>query len=330
MHSPPAAPARDSNPTSESRPLRAQDVEIEVSHCGICHTDLHLVNNEWGMTAFPFVPGHEIVGEVTRIGTGVTLLRPGQRVGVGFLAGADFTCDECSAGRDNMCENWEPTCLGRHGGFATRVVADSRLAFPIPDAISSEHAAPLMCAGVTVFAPLQRYANASTRVGVIGIGGLGHLALQYASAFGCRVTAFTSTPEKAAEARELGAHEVVDVSKPGALAARANSCDLLLCTATADVPWNEYVGVLRRNGKLCLLGIPAHDLTLSPIPLIFFQKGVVTSGIGSRKEMREMLEFSALHGIKPQIEVFPMSEVNTALEKLSRNEVRYRAVLATS
>jgi uncharacterized zinc-type alcohol dehydrogenase-like protein len=282
------------------------------------------------MTAFPFVPGHEIVGEVARVGSGVTLLSPGQRVGVGFLAGADFTCDECGAGRDNMCENWEPTCLGRPGGFASRVVADSRLAFPIPDAIASEHAAPLMCAGVTVFAPLQRYATASSRVGVIGIGGLGHLALQYANAFGCRVTAFTTTPEKAAEAKTLGAHTVVDVSKPGTLAAQANSCDLLLCTAVSDVPWNEYVGVLRRNGKLCVLGIPAHDLSLSAIPLIFFQKSVVTSGIGSRREMREMLDFSARHGINPQVEVFPMSEVNTALERLSRNAVRYRAVLAVT
>ena len=311
-------------------PLRPHDVEIAITHCGICHSDLHLLDNDWGMTAFPFVPGHEIVGEITRVGSEVSPLRIGQRVGVGFLAGADFSCDECAKGRDNLCENWEPTCLGRPGGFAERVVADDRLAFPIPDAIASEHAAPLMCAGVTVFAPLLRHADASTRLGVIGIGGLGHLALQYGRAFGCHVTAFTTSADKEEEARDFGAHDVVDVSAPGAIAAHANRCDLLLCTATADVPWNEYVGVLRRNGKLCLLGIPGRELSLSPIPLIFFQRSVVTSGIGSRWEMREMLAFSAHHGIVPQVEVFPMREVNTALARLRRNDVRYRAVLATA
>lgn len=312
----------------ESVALKPDDVEIAVTHCGICHTDLHLLANDWGMTAYPFVPGHEVIGEVVRVGNAVTTLRSGQRVGVGFLAGADFTCDECAAGRDNFCENGAPTCIGRPGGFADTIVADSRLAFPIPDELASEHAAPLMCAGVTVFAPLLRHANATSRVGVIGIGGLGHLALQYARAFGCHVTAFTTSPDKEHEARELGAHDVVDVSRPGALGARPFTCDLLLCTATTDVPWNDYVSVLRRNGKLCLLGIPAHEVSVSAIPLIFFQRSVVASGIGSRWEMRRMLEFSAQHGIAPQVEVFPMSEANTAIEKLRNNAVRYRAVLS--
>jgi alcohol/geraniol dehydrogenase (NADP+) len=313
-----------------AKELRRMDVEIEVTHCGICHTDLHLINNDFGLSTYPLVPGHEVVGNVVRVGNAVTLLRPGQRVGVGFLAGADFTCEQCAAGVDNMCSNWEPTCIGREGGFAERLVADARLAFPIPDPIASEHAAPLMCAGVTVFAPLLRYARGATRLGVIGIGGLGHLALQYGRAMGCHVTAFTSTAEKEAEARALGAHDVVDTSRPGAVAARADSCDLLLCTVTADLPWNEYVGVLRRNGKLCLLGFPEHELSLAAVPLVFFQRSVVTSGIGSRLELQQMLEFSARHGIHPQVEVFPMREVNTALERLRKNEVRYRAVLANA
>jgi alcohol/geraniol dehydrogenase (NADP+) len=312
----------------QAKPLRPKDVEIEITHCGICHTDLHLINNDFGLSAYPFVPGHEVVGEVSRLGGAVTELRVGQRVGVGFLAGADFTCEQCVAGRDNMCENWEPTCIGREGGFAKRMVADSRLAFPIPDAISSEHAGPLMCAGVTVFAPLLRYATGATRLGVIGIGGLGHLALQYGRALGCHVKAFTTSPDKAEEAPAFGADEVVDTSQAGVLTAEADTCDLLLCTVTADVPWNDYVGVLRRNGKLCLLGIPNAEVSLSPVPLVFFQRSVVSSGIGSRLEMRQMLEFSARHDIKPQVEVFPMSEVNTALERLGRNAVRYRAVLA--
>ncbi len=311
-----------------ARELRPMDVEIEVTHCGICHTDLHLVDNAWGLSAYPMVPGHEVVGRVIRTGTAVTQLWPDQRVGVGFLAGADFTCDQCAAGIDNMCLNWEPTCLGREGGFAERLVADSRLAIPIPNSIASEHAAPLMCAGVTVFAPLLRYADSTTRLGVIGIGGLGHLALQYGRAMGCHVTAFTSTPDKEDEAHGFGAHEVVDTGREGALTARADSCDLLLCTVTADLPWNEYVSVLRRNGKLCLLGLPEHDISVAALPLVFFQRSVVASGIGSRLEILKMLDFSAQHDIRPQVELFPMGEVNTALDRLRRNEVRYRAVLA--
>jgi uncharacterized zinc-type alcohol dehydrogenase-like protein len=306
------------------------DVEIEVTHCGICHSDLHLINNDFGLSAFPLVPGHEVVGEVRALGSAVTDLRVGDRVGVGFLAGADFTCEQCAAGSDNMCEHWEPTCLGREGGFARRLMADSRRAFPIPAAIASEHAAPLMCAGVTVFAPLLRHADGATRLGVIGIGGLGHLALQYGRALGCHVTAFTTSGDKAAEARAFGAHDVVDTSEPGALATRAGSCDLLLCTVTADLPWNDYVNVLRRNGKLCLLGFPEHEVSLAAVPLVFFQRSIVTSGIGSRREIRRMLDFSARHGIRPRVELYPMAEVNTALERLRRNEVRYRAVLVNA
>ena len=310
-----------------ARPLRPMDVEIEVTHCGICHSDLHLINNDFGLTAYPLVPGHEVAGVVAEVGSAVTELRVGPRVGVGFLAGADFTCELCAAGSDNMCEHWEPTCLGREGGFARRLVADCRLAFPIPDEIPSEHAAPLMCAGVTVFAPLLRYANGATRLGVIGVGGLGHLALQYGRALGCHVTAFTTSADKEAEARKLGAHEVVDTMEPGALASHANSCDLLLCTVTADVPWNEYIGVLRRNGKLCLLGFPEHQLSIAAVPLVFFQRSLVSSGIGSRLEIRKMLDFTARHAIRPQVELFPMREVNIALERLRKNEVRYRVVL---
>jgi uncharacterized zinc-type alcohol dehydrogenase-like protein len=217
--------------------------------------------------------------------------------------------------------------VGREGGFARRIVADSRLAFPIPDAILSEHAAPLMCAGITVFAPLLRYATGATRLGVIGIGGLGHLALQYGRALGCHVTAFTTSADKEAEAREFGAHAVVDTMEAGALAAHANSCDLLLCTVAADLPWNEHIAVLRRNGKFCLLGFPEHQVSFAAVPLVFFQRSLVSSGIGSRLEIRKMLDFTARHGIRPQIELYPMRDVNVALERLKKNEVRYRAVL---
>lgn len=311
--------------------LAPMEVEIAVTHCGMCHTDLHLVQNDFGITPFPIVPGHEVVGTVARVGSAVTALRVGQRAGVGWLAGADFTCRQCLVGLDNMCASSQPTCVGRAGGYADRLRADARLAFPIPDGLASEHAAPLLCAGVTVFAPLLRHVRAIDRIGIIGVGGLGHLAIQYARAMGCHVTAFSTSPDKEAEARRLGAHDFVATGADGALAARAGSCDFLLYCATADLPWGDYLGVLRPDGKLCLVGFPeSKALDVSVIPLIFGQKSVLASGIGSRAEMQAMLEFSALHGIVPQVEVHPMREVNAVLDRLARNEVRYRAVLTNA
>ena len=310
------------------RPLAPMEVEIAVTHCGMCHTDLHLAQDDFGITPFPLVPGHEVVGAVVQVGSAVAELHVGQRVGVGWLAGADFTCRQCLVGLDNMCASGQPTCVGHEGGYADRLRADARLAFPIPEPLASEHAAPLLCAGITVFAPLLRHVRAIDRVGVIGIGGLGHLALQYARAMGCHVTAFSTSPDKEAEARRFGAHDFAATGADGALAARAGTCDFLLYCATADLPWADYLGVLRPGGKLCLVGFPASKaLDVSVIPLIFGQKSVLASGIGSRAEMQAMLEFSALHRIVPKVEVHPMREVNTVLERLARNEVRYRAVL---
>lgn len=312
------------------KPLGPMEVEIAVTHCGMCHTDLHLVKDDFGIAAFPLVPGHEAVGAVAQVGAAVTQLRVGQRVGVGWLAGADFTCRACTVGLDNMCASSQPTCLGHEGGYAERLRADARLAFPIPKSLASEHAAPLLCAGVTVFAPLVRHVRATDRLGVIGVGGLGHLAIQYGRAMGCHVTAFSTSPDKEAEARRFGAHDFVATGAEGALAARASSCDFLLYCATADLPWGDYLGVLRPGGKLCIVGIPASAVLQVPaIPLIFGQKSVVSSGIGSRAEVQAMLEFSALHQIVPQVEVYPMREVNAVMERLLRNEVRYRAVLTT-
>jgi uncharacterized zinc-type alcohol dehydrogenase-like protein len=173
--------------------LAPNDVEIAVTHCGMCHTDLHLANNDFGISAYPFVPGHEIVGHVSQLGSAARAVSLGQRVGVGWLAGACFACDQCDAGKDNICPSGQPTCVGHEGGYATHVRVDARFAFPIPEALPSETAAPLFCAGITVFAPLIRHATGKSRVGVIGIGGLGHLALQYARALGCHVTAFSTS-----------------------------------------------------------------------------------------------------------------------------------------
>ena len=308
--------------------LGPNDVEIAVSHCGMCHTDLHLKNDDFGLSSYPLVPGHEIVGHVSQLGSAVRDLSIGQRVGVGWLAGACFGCEQCDSGHDNICPKGQPTCVGREGGYATHVRVDGRFAFPIPEALPSEAAAPLFCAGITVFAPLLRHANGMSRVGVIGIGGLGHLAIQYARALGCHVTAISGSPAKANEAKRFGAHEFVSTAEPGALKAHAGTCDFLLSTVSADIPWKDYLSVLKPRGTLAIVGVPPHDVQFAALPLILAQQSIVMSPVGSRSEIKAMLEFSARHRIVPQVEVFAMSEVNNVLERLAANQIRYRAVLA--
>jgi len=304
------------------------EVEIAVTHCGICHSDLHLVDNDWAVSVYPFVPGHEIVGTVLRTGADVSGLRVGQRVGTGWLAGSCMSCEQCAEGNENLCRAARPTCVGRNGGFAESVRVDARFAAPIPEAIASELAAPLFCAGITVFAPLRRYVKENSRVGVIGLGGLGHLAVRYAQAMGCAVTVFSMTADKEQSARAFGADRFVEAGRPDALAAAAATCDFILSTVPVSLPWGEYVDVLKPDGQLCLVGASPGDVQVPAIALIDGQKSIGGSAIGSNAEIRAMLEFSAAHGIFPQVELFPMAQVNEAVARLRKNSVRYRAVLA--
>ena len=304
------------------------EIEIAVTHCGICHSDLHLIDDDWGVSVYPFVPGHEIVGTVLRAGAEVSGLRAGERVGVGWLAGSCMSCAQCAEGNENLCRAAQPTCMRRNGGFAESVRVDARFAAPIPDALPSAWAAPLFCAGVTVFAPLRRYVNKNSRVGVIGLGGLGHLAVRYANAMGSAVTVFSMTAEKAQSARAFGADRFVDPGRRGALAAEGATCDFILSTVPVGLPWAEYLNVLKPDGRLCLVGASPGDIIVPAIDLIDGQKRICGSAIGSNAEIRAMLEFSAAHRIVPEIELFPMTEVNRALARLRKNGVRYRAVLA--
>ncbi len=301
------------------------DIEVEISHCGICHSDLHLIQNDWGNAEYPLVPGHEIIGIVKQKGNLVTELEIGQRVGIGWQRSSCGHCEWCHEGKENLCFAQEATCVGHFGGFAKSIVTDSRLAFPIPDALSSENAAPLLCGGATVFSPLLEHkVNGTTRVGVIGIGGLGHLALQFARAFGCEVFAFSSSPEKEAEAKAFGAHHFITTED----SAPHSSIDLLLSTTSVQKEWQKYIEMLRPKGKLCMLGAPKGGTVDVPIfNLILGRKTICGSNIGSAPEIRTMLRFAAQHGIVAKTEVFPMSEVNTALKKLASNQIHYRAVL---
>jgi len=313
----------------ESPQVGPWDIEVEISHCGICHSDLHLIKNDWGFSTYPLVPGHEIIGVVKQKGNLVTELEVGMRVGIGWQGSSCGHCEWCHQGEENLCLAQEATCVGHFGGFAKKIVADSRFAFPIPEKLTSENAAPLLCGGVTVFSPLLFHkVEATMRIGVIGVGGLGHLALQFAHAFGCEVSAFSSSPSKEGEAKRFGAHHFISSTNAKELERAANSVDLLLCTSSGEMNWEAYLEVLRPKGKLCLLGAPKEGRVNVPIfSLIMGRKTICGSNIGSAPDIRKMLRFAAQHGIVAQTEVFPMSEVNTALEKLEKNQIHYRAVL---
>jgi uncharacterized zinc-type alcohol dehydrogenase-like protein len=313
----------------EPKPLGQFDVEIKISHCGICHSDVHLVDNDWGISRYPLVPGHEIIGTVTSLGTLATQLSIGQRVGVGWQRGACMHCDMCMSGQHNLCAKQEATCVGNYGGFADRIRVDSRFAFSIPDSISSETAAPLLCGGITVFSPMLRFGVSPIhRVGVIGIGGLGHLALQFAKAFGCEVTAFSHSANKAAEARNFGAHKFVSSKDPDAMRKIAGSLDFIINTANVDLDWPTFMNCLRPNGKLCFVGVPPAPVQVPVTHLLGGRKSVCASPIGSPIEIREMLDFAARHSIGAMTEMRPMNEVNEALKKVRDNSARYRMVLS--
>lgn len=308
--------------------LGAEDVEIAVSHCGICHSDLSMLDNEWGMTSYPFVPGHEAVGTVVAVGKEAKGLKIGQRVGVGWSSGSCLSCPQCLSGNQHLCANNQGTIVGRHGGFADRLRCQWTWARPLPDRLDPAKTGPLMCGGVTVFTPFLRYGIPPTaRVGVIGIGGLGHMALLFASHWGCEVHAFTTSESKEAEARRLGAHHVHNTKKPDALKRIAGSLDLIISTINVPLDVPGLLDTLAPNGRLHVVGAVLEPLQVPAFGLIMGQKEMSGSPTGSPSTIDRMLEFSARHAIAPVTEAFPMSKVNDALEHLRAGKARYRIVL---
>lgn len=307
-------------------PLGAFEIEIAVTHCGICHSDIHIIDGDWG-GKFPVVPGHEIVGTVRAVGSQISHLQEGERVGVGWQSGSCLQCEWCISGYDNLCPNSVATCRGRYGGFADRLIVDGRFAHPIPEALASENAAPLLCGGITVYAPMADYGvSPASRVGVVGIGGLGHLGLQYAAKFGCEVAAFSTSPNKEAEARGFGATRFINSSDPDALKTARNSLDYILVTANVQLDWDAYMRTLRPHGVLCFVGAIPGDFKVS-FNAFGRERRVTNGNIGSRARMREMLDFSARHGVVAQTEAVPFDQINAALDRVRRNEARYRVVL---
>lgn len=309
--------------------LGPQELEIRISHCGVCHSDLHLISNDWSISQYPFIPGHEIVGKIAAVGSEVKSLEIGQRVGVGWQSNSCGLCEWCSRGMENLCPSMEATCVRRNGGYADSVRVNARFAIPIPDAISSEGAAPLLCGGVTVYSPLRAHGvNPSSRVGVVGIGGLGHMALQFARVFGAEVTAFSTSEAKEEEARALGAHGFVNTRESRAMRDVAGKFDFILTTINADQDWNAYIQSLRPTGTLCFVGVPPSAVSVNAFPLVAGIRTITGSPIGSPHLLREMMDVAARHGVKAQTERFPMAKVNDAIAKVKKNKVRYRAVLA--
>lgn len=314
--------------TYDPGPLPPDAVEVQVEYCGICHSDLSMVNNEWGISRYPLVPGHEVVGVVTAVGMQVTALQVGQRVGLGWYAHSCLQCEWCHSGQHHLCPRAEATIVGRYGGFADRVRAHPEWVIPLPEGLDPASAGPLFCGGITVFSPLVEFnVRPTDRVGVVGIGGLGHLALQFLRAWGCEVTAFSSNPNKEAEAKALGASYFVNSRDPEALQALANRFDLILVTVNVDLPWTLYLEALRPRGRLHVVGVVPQPIPVPAFALIAAQKSISGSPVGSPATMGKMLDFAVRHRIRPQVQLFPFHRVNEAMAHLASGQARYRLVL---
>lgn len=312
----------------EPGPLGHEQVEIEVLYCGICHSDVAMHRNEWGMSQYPLVPGHEAIGRVVAMGPDAKLVQTDQIVGLGWNSGSCLFCKQCLSGDHNMCRTLEQTIVARHGAFATRVRCHWAWATPLPEGVDAAKAGPLFCGGITVFNPLLQEGVLPThRVGVIGIGGLGHMALQFFNKWGCDVTAFTSSESKGEEAKKMGAHHIIDTHNADALRKAAGSFDFVLSTVTAPLQWESYLWSLAPRGKLHIVGVPPAPLSIGAFPLIAGQRGVTGSPSGAPSTVATMLDFCARHNIAAITEEFPMSKANEALEHLEAGKARYRIVL---
>ncbi|HTL67542.1 MAG TPA: NAD(P)-dependent alcohol dehydrogenase [Lacunisphaera sp.] len=335
-YSTPAAATPLRAATIERRQPGPRDLRVQIQYCGVCHSDLHYARNEWGFTQYPAVPGHEIVGRVTEVDAGVTKFKVGDTVGVGCLVNSCRTCPECRAGYEQYCNQMVMTYGstdpvlggGTLGGYAQSIVVTEEFVLRMPSNLDLAAAAPLLCAGITTYSPLRHWgAGPGKKVGVVGLGGLGHMGVKFARAFGAHVVLFTTSPGKAADARRLGAHEVVVSTDAAQMQAQAGSFDFILDCVSAQHDINAYLELLKRDGNLTLVGAPQHPLPVAPFPLIFRRRSFSGSLIGGLPETQEMLDFCGTHNITCDIEMIRMDQINEAYERMLKSDVKYRFVI---
>ena len=322
----------------ERRDPGPRDVQVDIQYCGVCHSDLHTARNEWKNTTYPVVPGHEIVGRVTRVGRDVKRHKPGDLVGVGCLVGSCRTCPDCREGLEQFCRTGmvftynspEPqTGKMTYGGYSGQIVVDEHFVLRVSDKLNPAAVAPLLCAGITTYSPLRHWGvGPGSKVGVVGLGGLGHMGLKFARAFGAQVVLFTTSPNKAEDAKRLGAHDVVVSKNAGEMSKHADSFDFILNTVAAPHNLDAFMNLLKRDGTMCLVGVPEHPHPSPNVgPLVFRRRRLAGSLIGGLAETQEMLDYCAEKGIVSAVETIPMQKINEAYERMLRSDVKYRFVI---
>ena len=323
--------------TITRRALRPEDIAIQISHCGICHSDLHMARNDWGMSQYPMVPGHEIVGTVTAVGSGVGKYKVGDRVAVGCLVDSDLTCEQCKAGYEQFCATGATLTYSgidrqdgslTQGGYSQHIVVREEFVCRLPDNLDISKAAPLLCAGITTYSPLRKYqVGPGQKVGIAGLGGLGHMGVKFAVAMGADVTMITTSPKKGQDARELGAHDVLLSTDAEAMAAAANSFDFILNTIPVSHEVGPYLNLLKPNGTMVVVGAIDSLPGLHGGQLVMRNRAIAGSLIGGLPETQEMLDFCGEHGILPEVETIRAEEINDAWERMEKGDVRYRFVI---
>jgi uncharacterized zinc-type alcohol dehydrogenase-like protein len=321
----------------ERRNPGPHDVQAEIMYCGVCHSDLHFIRNDWGMSMYPLVPGHEIVGRVTEVGDHVSKFKVGDIVGIGCLVDSCRECENCKRDLEQHCEKGLVGTYSSferdgktitYGGYSNRIVTDENYVLKVAESLELEKVAPLLCAGITTYSPLRYWkVGPGQRVAVVGLGGLGHMGVKFAVSFGAEVTVLSTSPGKEADAKKLGAHKFVNTKDEEQVKAAANSFDFILDTVSADHDYNMYLAMLRTNGTMVCVGLPPTMAQISPFNLIFQHRSLAGSLIGGIAETQEMLDYCAVHNITADVEVIPIDKINEAFIRMEKSDVKYRFVI---
>lgn len=322
--------------TFDRKEPEANEVLIDIAYCGVCHSDLHFVRNEWGFSVYPMVPGHEIVGHVKQVGAGVTRYKVGDRVGVGCIVDSCRTCESCQAGEEQYCEKGStftyngqlPDGSITYGGYSTQITVKEDFVVRVPENLPLDAAAPLLCAGITTYSPLHHFGvKPGMKVAVLGLGGLGHMGVKFAKAMGAEVTVLSQSERKRADALAMGADHYLAMNAEGVFEENASRFDFLLDTVSAPHDYNAYLGLLRRDGRMVLVGVPPEPTPVAAFPLIIARRSLSGSLIGGIRETQEMLDFCGEHGIVCEIELIQMAQINEAYDRMVKSDVRYRFVI---